>query len=113
MRYPRLFDGGTSARPDPQLAKQQPANGLNDANGEEFENTSILQNADEDLDGDSCQEREDRAKPGHAPLVRPVAGHGCVSWNTRLTEADRCSLAEAEIGRATQTASVAKISMAR
>jgi len=58
------FDWVTSARPDPQLAKQQPANGPNHANGEEFENASLLQNADEDLDGDSRQEREDRAKHG-------------------------------------------------
>ena len=24
--------------------------------------------------------------PGHAPLVRPVAGHGCVSWNSRFDQ---------------------------
>ena len=32
------------------------------------------------------------------PLASPVAGHGCVSWNSRLTEADLCSLAEADNG---------------
>jgi len=36
------FDWVTSARPDPQLAKQQPANGPSHANGEEFENASLL-----------------------------------------------------------------------
>jgi hypothetical protein len=46
------------------------------------------------------------------PLVSPVAGHGCVSWNSRLTEADLCSLAEADNGIMTQPASVAKISKA-
>jgi len=41
-----------------------------------------------------------------------VDGHGCVSWNSRLTEADRGSLAEAETGRTEQTASAAQMSKA-
>jgi len=46
---------------------------------------------------------------GTGALVSPVAGHGWVSWNSRLTEADRYSLAEAEIGSATPTASKARM----
>ena len=34
--------------------------------------------------------------------MRPLAGHGCVSWKSRLAEAERGCLAEAETGSATQ-----------
>jgi len=44
-------------------------------------------------------------EPGHAPLVRPVAGQGCVCWKSHLTEAERGCLAEAEIGSATEMSS--------
>ena len=49
---------------------------------------------------------------GQAPLVSPVEGQGCVSWNSRLTEVDRGSLAEAETGRAAHKTSVAQMSKA-
>jgi hypothetical protein len=40
-------------------------------------------------------------------------GTACVSWDSRSTKADRGSLAEAEAGRTTQTASIVNVSKAR
>jgi hypothetical protein len=64
------------------------------------------------IPGVICPPRGPSRNRGHAPLVRPFAGHGWVSWNSCLTKPDRYSLAEVEPSRTTQTANTAAMSTA-
>ena len=58
--------------------KQQPADGTSDDDGEECGNISLDQRADQDLDRDSHQEREYRAKQNYSRDNRELpGGKGC------------------------------------
>jgi hypothetical protein len=68
--------------------KQQPANGTSDDDGEECGNISLDQRADQDLDRDSHQEREYRAKQYDSRDYRELPGgeaaHAVAAVNTDL-----------------------------